>query len=211
MKKKPNYKAEKYMIGAAIALIIIAFAGIVYVVLDSTGIIDNIVSGEPEQTTEVDTTIPTAVIEHEDVEEVTNADGTPKRVVYYKDNVYDGSIEYVYDGATVYEVHFDAKDQLVKSIKKTINEVGSIVYESRSDADQMLTEVEITYYDDLVTVWKKLTTDHTGDKEIATKEIFSEDSLLIEKYVYEDSVEVSHVVYTYDENGEIVSEEEILK
>ncbi|MBR4071141.1 MAG: hypothetical protein IKK26_01125 [Clostridia bacterium] len=211
MKKKPNYKAEKYMIGAAIALIIIAFAGIVYVVLDSAGIIDNIVSGEPEQTTEVDTTIPTAVIEHEDVEEVTNADGTPKRVVYYKDNVYDGSIEYVYDGATVYEVHFDAKDQLVKSIKKTINEVGSIVYESHSDADQMLTEVEITYYDDLVTAWKKLTTDHTGDKEIATKEIFSEDSLLIEKYVYEDSVEVSHVVYTYDENGEIVSEEEILK
>ena len=45
----------------------------------------------------------------------------------------------------------------------------------------------------------------------STKELFSEDGLLTEKYEFEDSVEVSHIVYTYDENGEIVKEEEMLK
>lgn len=209
MKKKPSYKAEKYMIGAAIALLIIAFVGVMYVVLDSVGVFENI--GKPDETTAGDTTVPTAVIEHDDVEKVTNADGTPKKITYYKDNVYNGSIDYVYDGATVYEVHFDADDKLVKSIKKTVNEVGNIIYESHSNAEKILTEVEITYYDDMVTVWKKLTTEHADDKDIATKELFSEDGLVTEKYVYEDSVEVSHVVYTYDENGEIIKEEEMLK
>lgn len=209
MKKKPSYKAEKYMIGAAIALLVIAFAGVLFLALDFAGIFDKI--GKPDETTASDTTIPTAEIIHDDVEEVTNPDGTPKKITYYKDNVYNGSIDYVYDGATVYEVHFDADDKLVKSIKKTVNAAGSIVYESHSDATKILTEVEISYYDDLVTVWKKLTTEHTDDKDIATKELFSEDGLLTEKYEFEDSVEVSHIVYTYDENGEIVKEEEMLK
>lgn len=209
MKKKPSYKAEKYMIGAAVALLVIAFLGVVFLALHSAGVFENM--GKQEETTVSDTTVPTAVVEHDDVEEETNADGTPKKVTYYKDNVYNGSIDYVYDGATVYEVHFDADDKLIKSIKKTVNEVGSIIYESHSDAADILTEIEISYYDDLITVWKKVTTDHTGEKEIATKEIFTEDGLVSDKYVYEDSVEVSHVVYTYDENGEVVSEEEMAK
>lgn len=209
MKKKPNYKAEKYMIGAAIALLIIAFVGVVYVILDSAGVFENI--GKPDETTVPETTIPTAVVEHDDVEEFFNEDGTPKKVVYYKDNVYNGSIDYVYQGATVYEVHFDAEDKLVKSIKKTVNEVGSIIYESHSDAEKILNEVEITYYEDLVTVWKKLTTDHSGEKDISTKELFSKDGLLTEKSVFEEDVEISRIEYKYDENGQVISEEEMLK
>jgi len=209
MKKKPSYKAEKYMIGAAIALLVIAFLGVVFLALHSAGVFENI--GKEAETSAPDTTIPTANIVHNDVEEETNADGTPSKITYYKDNVYNGSIDYVYDGASVYEVHFDADDKLVKSIKKTVNDVGSIIYESHSDASKILTEIEISYYDDLVTPWKKVTTDNSGKNEIATKEIFAEDGLLVEKYVYEDSVEVSHVVYSYDENGEVVGEEEMAK
>ncbi len=209
MKKKPNNKAEKYMIGAAVALLIIAFIGVVFLVLDSCGILDNI--NKPGETTVDETTIPKETVIHQDVETETNSDGTPKRVVYYKDNVYDGSIDYVYEGASVYEVYFDANDELVGSIKKTINDVGSIIYESHSEKDKITTEIEYTYYEDLVTVWKKLTTDKSGEKEIATKELFTKEGLRTDKYVYEDSVEMSHIVYTYDENGEILSEEEITK
>ena len=142
------------------------------------------------------------------IETETNTDGTPKKVIYYKDNVYNGSIDYFYEGDSVYEIHFDENDQLFKSIKKRVNEIGSIIYESYSSATELLREVEYTYYDDLATVWKKLTTEHEEDKVIKTKELYTEDGLLTDKYVYEDSVEVSHIVYTYDENGEIVNEEE---
>jgi hypothetical protein len=144
------------------------------------------------------------------VETETNVDGTPKKVTYYKDNVYDGSIDYVYEGDTIYEIHFDANDNLLKSVKKRINQLGNIVYESYSSAKEVLREIEYTYYDDFETLWKKQTTEHEDGKRISTKELYSEDGLLTDKYVYEDSVEVSHVVYTYDVNGEIASEKEVL-
>lgn len=209
MKKKQNNKAEKWLIGVAIALLAVCFAGVLFLALNAAGAFDSF--GRPEETSAPETTDTPETVLHNDVETFVNEDGTPKRVVYYKDNVYNGSIDYVYDGASVYEVHFDADDNLVKSIKKTINEVGSVVYESYTEKEKMVKEIEYTYYDDYTTVWKKLTTDHSGKSEIATKEIFSEKGLLTDKYVYEDSVEVSHVVYTYDENGEIVSEEEMAK
>ncbi len=210
MKKKPDNKAEKWMIGIAIGLLIIAFAGIVFLVLDSTGVLSP--ADEPEETTVgEETTTPVVTALHDDVETYVNDDGTPHRVVYYKDNVYDGSIDYVYQGASVYEIHYDGQNNLLKSSKKTVNEIGNLVYESYSDSEKKLKEIEYTYYDDMESIWKKLTTDHTGEVDITTKELFSEDGLLTDKYVYEDSKEVSHVVYTYDENGEIKSEEEIAK
>ena len=207
MKKKPTYKAEKIMIAVAIALIVIAVIGVLYVVLNEAGVFNG--ADEADTTAAPETTIPVAVIEHEDIETETNSDGTPKKVTYYKDNVYDGSIDYVYEGDTIYEVHFDADDNLLKSIKKRINDIGNIVYESYSSAKELLREVEYTYYDDHDTLWKKQTTEHENGKRIATKELYSEDGLLTEKFVYEDSVEVSHIVYTYDENGEIAEEKEI--
>ena len=208
MKKKPSYKAEKIMIIVAVALIAVAAVCIIYLAINATGAFYNL--GKAEDTTVAETTIPVAVIEHDDIETETYADGTPKKVTYYKDNVYDGSIDYVYQGDTIYEVHFDADDNLLKSIKKQINDLGNLVYESYSSATELLREVEYIYYDDHETIWKKQTTEHEDGKRIATKELYSEDGLLTDKYVYEDSVEVSHVVYTYDENGEIVNEEEVL-
>ena len=207
MKKKPTYKAEKYMIVIAIALLAVAAVCIIYLAVDATGAFDNL--GSKNDTTVAETTIPTATVEHDDIETETNSDGTPKTVTYYKDNVYNGSIDYVYQGDTIYEIHFDENDALLKSIKRQINDVGSIIYESFSSASEVLREIEYNYYDDLVTVWKKTTTEHEDEKKIVTKELFTEEGLLTDKYVYEDSVEVSHIVYTYDENGEIVNEEEM--
>ena len=208
MKKKPTYKAEKIMIIVAVALLAVAAVGIIYLALNASGVFDNL--NKEAETTVVETTIPVAVIEHEDVETETNSDGTLKKVTYYKDNVYDGSIDYVYEGDTIYEIHFDADDNLLKSVKKRINQLGNLVYESYSSAKEVLREVEYTYYDDFETLWKKQTTEHEDGKRVSTKELYTEDGLLTDKYVYEDSVEVSHVVYTYDENGEIASEEEVL-
>ena len=92
MKKKPSYKAEKYMITIAVVLLAVAAAGIIFLIVNATGVFDNIGKGD-ETTPAPETTIPTAVIEHEDIETETNTDGTPKKVIYYKDNVYNGSID----------------------------------------------------------------------------------------------------------------------
>ncbi len=208
MKKKTSYKSEKIMIIVAVALLAVAAVCIIYLAINATGAFDNI--GKTEITTTPETTLPIAVIEHDDIETETNSDGTPHKVVYYKDNVYDGSIDYVYDGNTIYEFYFNADNEYYKSVKKQINELGNIIYESYSSASKKLNEIEYTYYDDNETLWKKQTTNHEDEIRVSVKELYSEDGLLTDKYVYEDSVEVSHVVYTYDENGEIVNEEEVL-
>ncbi len=207
MKKKQSFKAEKYMIITASILLVVALVCIIFLVMHEAGVFEHI--GKPGDTTDADTTVPVASVEHEDVETETNSDGTPSKVVYYKDNVFDGSIDYVYDGDAVYEVHFDADNKLERSIKKQINEIGNLIYESYSTADAVLYEIEYTYYDDMDTLWKKTTTEFEEEKELTTKELYSENGLMTDKYVYEDSVEVSHTVYTYDENGEIVNEEEV--
>ncbi len=214
MKKKPSLKAEKYMIGAAVGLIVISIVCALVLILISIGFFDgNGGAKRDDETTAAEVTTATDTAIHADVESETNEDGTPHRVVYYKDNKYDGSIEYVYDRNRVFEIYFDADDNLLGSIQKRVNEVGNLVFESHYEGDKKQKEIEYTYYDDGLTVWKKTTTEFGEDeKEIRTvKELYSENGLLTDKYVYEDSVEMSHTVYTYDENGEIASEEEVAK
>lgn len=204
--KKISKKNERILISVAVALICIAIAGVVYLALDMNGTFD-----EPEVTTIApETTIPTASIQHEDVETQLYEDGTLKKIVYYKENVLDGSVDFVYRGDSVYEIHYDKNNELIQTIKTQINIVGSVIYESVSDAEKKLMETEYVYYDDLTTLWKKTVIEYREDGvEAITKLIYSEDSLMTDKYVYEDSEEISHTVYTYDENGELISENEV--
>ena len=204
--KKMSRKTERLLICIVVALLCIAIGGAVYLVLDSTGTFD-----EPEVTTIApETTLPVAQIEHEDVETQLNDDGTLKKIIYYKDNVYDGSVDFVYKGDTVYEVHFDADNEYVQSIKRQINEKGSVIYESIGDQDKMHLITEFVYYDDGVTLWKKTMAEQNDEGvEVITKLLYTESGLVTDKYIYEDSVEVSHTVYTYDENGELIGEEEV--
>ena len=214
MKKKTNDSSIKVMITAAVVLIVLAICCAVFLVLDSFGVFDSIDlpgSAKTDQTTKQESTEePTHETQlHDDVEMATNADGTPDSIIYYKDNIYNGSVYYAYsgDGKTVYETYFDADDNMIESIVYTVDSNGNLVYQSHTDNEKTYLVIEYTYADGADTYWKKTSTDTSGDVETVTKEIY-DNNLMTEKEIYEDGVLVSHMLYTYDEEGNLVSEKE---
>lgn len=208
-KNKNSAGSANVMIIIAVVLLALALLCAVYLVLDAMDI--SSLFKKTEDTTVDDTTVAPATESHADVETETNSDGTPKKVVYYKDNVYNGSIDYVYDEehSAVYEMYYDADDKLVECIKITVNYKGNVVLEEHSLNNEVFLKVEFNYYDDDTTVWQKTITDNKTDKELVTKERYSEDGLLIEKFTYEDSAQTGHTVYTYDESGNLTGSEEV--
>lgn len=216
MKKKTNDRSIKIMIISAVVLIVLALCCAAFLVLDSFGVFDGIdlskigSSKNEETTAQESTEAQTNETQlHDDVEAATNSDGTPDSIIYYKDNVYNGSVYYTYsgDGKTVYETYFDADDKIIESIVYTVNNDGNLIYQSHTDSEKTYLVIEYTYEDGADTYWKKTTTDTSGDVEKVTKEIYVNE-LMTEKEEYEDGVLVSHMLYEYDEEGNLVSEKE---
>ena len=216
MKKVDNKKREansaKVMLILAMVLLVFAVLCAVYLVLDANDVFDRQeTEGTTAAVTEPEETAPAETESHADVEKETNSDGTPKRIVFYKDNVYNGSIDYVYqpEKNKVLEWYYDADDKLIECVAITVNEKGSPVLEEHSLNDEVFLSVDFNYYDDKVTLWQKTTTDYSAEKELVTKERYSEDGLLIEKFTYEGSERTSHTLYSYDEEGNLTGEENV--
>ena len=216
MKKVDNKKKEsnsaRVMIIIAVSLLVFALLCAAYLVLDANKVFDK--KPKAEETTALsDTTeaTPTETESHANVETETNSDGTPKKVIFYKDNVYNGSIDYVYqpDNNKVLEWYYDADNKLIECVAITVNDKGSPILEEHSLNNKIFTSVEFNYYEDGVTLWQKTTTDNTTEKELVTKERYDKDKRIIEKFTYEDSVETGHIIYTYDENGNLTGEEAV--
>lgn len=211
MKKSENNLTVKIMIYCAVALLVISVGCGIYLVMDSVGAFDAKpaeITGNTEETKFPESTT-AETVKHDDVETETNSDGTPKRVVYYKDNVYNGSIDYIYDekNSAIFEMYYDANDELVECVKTTVNYLGSVVLEEHSLNNEVFLTIKYSYYDDVAVSVKTITEIKDG-KELVTKELYSKEGLVTDKYTYEDNVEKSHTVYTYDEEGKLIEEKE---
>ncbi len=227
-----SLKVQKFMIITAVVLIALAVVGVVFVVLSENGVFDK----KPEVTTLESETEKNLDDAEWTVETTLDEYGFTKSEMHYADGEYQFRYDYVYDSNRVNKIMWDNNDKIIQNERFEVNEVGSnTLYLLIDGENAVLSGTGYEYYDDNVTLWKELSfvyDEEAGIYEV-TKKTFNEMGKVKELYTFEateakpylpegavnrlkgvvgfdNSKQTSHIVYTYDENGELLSEEEVV-
>ncbi len=116
-----------------------------------------------------------AVVIHEDVEYLYDANGDLKTEVYYKDNVYDGRKDYYNADGDEYVTVFDKDGNEIFSSKAEYNAAGCLSTMISYENHTLKEEVEYVYGDDLRTLQKKTVKTYKGEDEYAEKTYYNEE------------------------------------
>ena len=226
-----SLKVQKIMIVTAVVLIVLAIVGVVFVVMSENGLFDK----KPEVTTAESETEKNLDDAEWTVETSLDEYGFTKSESHFADGEFQFRYDYIYEANRVNKVMWDENDKIVQNERFEVNEVGSNTLYLLIDGDNtVLSGSSYEYYDDNVTLWKELSFVYDEEKEVyeVTKKTYNEMGKVKELYTFdvtefrlyspevavnklkgvvgfENSVQTSHIVYTYDESGELVSEEEV--
>ena len=140
---------------------------------------------------------------HESTEYKYNEDGQVSQILYYENDVLQGSTDYVYMDDYTCIVYFDGDNQQTGYEQTYHNALQNPTKYIKNEGGTLVESIEYDYYDDLATLQKKTTKTYTDGIEYAEKEYYDEEGRLTRKCTYEDGNTVSDITYTYDANGEI--------
>lgn len=141
---------------------------------------------------------------HENVEYKYNEEGQISKILYYDNDVLQGSTDYVYMDDYTCIVYFDKDNKQTGYEQTNHNSLKNPTKYVKKEGDKLLKSIEYDYYDDLSTLQKKTTKTYTDGIEYAEKEYYNEAGQMTRKCVYEDGELVSDLTYTYNEAGEAV-------
>lgn len=151
-----------------------------------------------------DTEAPTEETMHEDVEYKYNEDGQVSQILYYENDVLQGSTDYVYMDDYTCIIYFDGDNQQTGYEQTYHNELKNPTKYIKKEGDTLIESIEYDYYEDLTTLQKKTTKTYVDGVEYAEKEYYDEAGKLTRKCTFEDGNTISDVTYTYDAGGEMV-------
>ena len=151
----------------------------------------------------VQTEKPTDTI-HENIEYRYNEDGQISKIIYYDNDVLQGSTDYVYMDDYTCIVYYDKDNQQTGFEQTNHNALKNPTKYVKKEAGELIQSIEYNYYDDLATLQKKTTKTYTDGVEHAEKEYYNEAEQMTRKCTYEDGSLISDLTYTYNEAGEVV-------
>ena len=153
---------------------------------------------QPEQTEKPTDTI------HENIEYRYNEDGQISKIIYYDNDVLQGSTDYVYMEDYTCIVYFDKDNKQTGYEQTNYNALKNPTKYVKKEGDTLLESIEYDYFDDLATLQKKTTKTYTNGEEHAEKEYYNELKQMTRKCTYKDGNLISDLTYTYNEAGEAV-------
>lgn len=179
------------LIVTAALLIAAAITCAIFLLLDDSG-------QQPEQTAKPTDTL------HENVEYRYNEDGQISKIIYYDNDVLQGSTDYVYMEDYTCIVYFDKDNKQTGYEQTNHNALKNPTKYVKKEGDTLLKSIEYDYFDDLATLQKKTTKTYTDGVELAEKEYYNEAGQMTRKCTYEDGSLISDLTYTYNEAGKAV-------
>lgn len=194
---KMSAKLQRILIIAASLLLIAAVVGLAFYFVSDR---DTEKTEEPASTTAAYTT---EEIIHDDEEYRYNEDGTLKSIVYYKDNKFNGQIDYFSDKDRNidYVMTYGADNKEVcREITEKNSEDSPILYRKKVN-DEVVQSIEYDYASDGITLKKKTTKNFADDgTESAEKLYFYENGKVSQKCEYTDGVLTSEIFYNEEGN-----------
>lgn len=151
-----------------------------------------------------DTEVTTKETIHDNVEYKYNEDGQVSQILYYENDVLQGSTDYVYMDDYTCIVYFDGNNQQTGYEQTYHNALKNPTKYIKEEGDTLVESIEYDYYEDLTTLQKKTTKTYVDGVEYAEKEYYDETGKLTRKCTFENGNTISDVTYTYDADGEIV-------
>lgn len=179
------------LIIAAALLIAAAITCTAFLLLDNSG-------QQPEQTEKPTDTV------HENIEYRYNEDGQISKIIYYDNDVLQGSTDYVYMEDYTCIVYFDKDNKQTGYEQTNHNALKNPTKYVKKEGDTLLESIEYDYFDDLATLQKKTTKTYIDGVEHAEKEYYNEAGQMTRKCTYEDGDLISDLTYIYNEAGEAV-------
>lgn len=179
------------LIITAALLIVAAITCTAFLLLDNS-------EQQPEQTEKTTDTI------HENIEYRYNEDGQISKIIYYDNDVLQGSTDYVYMEDYTCIVYFDKDNKQTGYEQTNHNALKNPTKYVKKEGDTLLESIEYDYFDDLATLQKKTTKTYTDGVEHTEKEYYNELGQMTRKCTYEDDNLISDLTYTYNEAGEAV-------
>ena len=150
--------------------------------------------------TTAETTFPEII--HKDVEYTYDDNGNLISQVFYKDNVYNGQIDYYRTENEEYITEFDKDNKEVSSTVTKHDALGNVSSVTTYKDGKVYETIEYDYHSDFKTPAKKTVKTYEGDRELAEKTYFSEEGKKTQVCKYEDGKLVSETFF--DENGNVI-------
>ena len=179
------------LIVTAVLLIAAAITCAAFLLLHDSG-------QQPKQTEKPTDTL------HENIEYRYNEEGQITKIIYYDNDVLQGSTDYVYMEDYTCIVYFDKDNKQTGYEQTNHNALKNPTKYVKKEGDTLLKSIEYDYYDDLATLQKKTTKTYTAGVEYAEKEYYNEAEQMTRKCTYEDGNLISDLTYTYNEASEAV-------
>ncbi|MCI8610328.1 MAG: hypothetical protein HFE66_00225 [Clostridiales bacterium] len=142
--------------------------------------------------------------QHENTEYRYNEDGQISKIIYYDNDVLQGSTDYVYTDDYTCIIHFDKDNEQTGYEQTNYNALKNPTKYIEKKREELVTSIEYDYYADQATLQKKTTKNYKDGAESAEKEYYDEAGNMTRKCTYEDGNLTSDITYTYDANGEVV-------
>lgn len=142
--------------------------------------------------------------QHGNTEYRYNEDGQISKILYYENDVLQGSTDYVYTDDYTCIIHFDKDNEQTGYEQTDYNALKNPVKYIKKEAGELVTSTEYDYFEDLSTLRKKITKTYKDGIEYAEKEYYDEAGKMTRKCTYEDDSLTGDITYTYDANGEAV-------
>ncbi len=160
-------------------------------------------SDKPNNTnTPVQTEMPPET-QHENIEYQYNEDGQISKIIYYDNDVLQGSTDYVYTDNYTCIIHFDKDNEQIGYEQTNYNALKNPIKYIEKKLGELVMSIEYDYYADQSTLQKKTTKTYKDSTEIAEKEYYDEAGKMTRKCTYEDGNLTSDITYTYDANGKV--------
>lgn len=174
-----NTKTQKILVAVAAVLILAAIAAVIVLAVGTF-------SAEGSENGEK-----SAETLHPAEETFYNSDGSVNRIVYYKDDVYNGQTDYYSEDNKDYVIYYDKDKNNVANELTEKNGQGKTVMHKKSENKKTVLLEEYVYADDMVTLKKytKKTYDENGT-ENAEKLYYADDgATVIQRITYVDGEE----------------------
>ncbi len=142
--------------------------------------------------------------QHENIEYRYNEDGQISKIIYYDNDVLQGSTDYVYTDDYTCIIHFDKDNEQTGYEQTDYNALKNPTKYIKKEAGELVASTEYDYFEDLTTLQKKTSKTYKEGVEYAEKEYYDQAGKMTRKCTYQDGVLTSDVTYTYDANGEAV-------
>ena len=140
--------------------------------------------------------------QHENTEYQYNEDGQISKIIYYDNDVLQGSTDYVYTDDYTCIIHFDKNNEQTGYEQTNYNVLKNPTKYIEKKLGELVTSIEYDYYTDQSTLQKKTTKTYKDGTESAEKEYYDEAGKMTRKCTYADGNLTSDITYTYDANGD---------